>query len=258
MKDLPVHVAENRAYWDSTADAWVEPGKEAWASDAPFWGIWHLPESELSLLPDDMRGMQAIELGCGTGYVSAWMARRGATCVGIDNSEQQLNTARALCAEHSVELTLLHGNAEAVPYPDESFDFAISEYGAAIWCDPMVWIPEAARLLKPGGRLVFLGNHPLAMVCTPENGEACEPTLHRDYLTMHHFDWRHVEEDPGGYEFNLPHSGWLALFRASGFEVEDYLELCAPQAETRDRFMIPAAWGKRWPGEQVWKLRKTS
>jgi hypothetical protein len=33
------------------------------------------------------------------------------------------------------------------------------EYGAAIWCDPYRWIPEAARLLRPGGELLFLGNH---------------------------------------------------------------------------------------------------
>ena len=100
--------------------------------------MWGVPIP--GLLPDDMRGMDAIEFGCGTGYVSAWMARRGATVVGIDNSAGQLATARRLAAEHEIELTLVHGNAETVPYSDESFDFAVSEYGAAIWCDPYVWI----------------------------------------------------------------------------------------------------------------------
>jgi ubiquinone/menaquinone biosynthesis C-methylase UbiE len=101
------------------------------------------------LLPDDLDGQDAIELGCGTAYVSAWLARRGARPVGIDNSEQQLATARRLQAQHSLVFPLIHGNAESVPYPDESFDFAISEYGAAIWADPYHWIPEAARLLRP-------------------------------------------------------------------------------------------------------------
>ena len=63
------------------------------------------------------------------------------------------------------QFPLVHGNAERVPYPDASFDLAISEYGAAIWCDPYAWIPEAARLLRPGGRLVFLGNHTLLQLC---------------------------------------------------------------------------------------------
>src|SRR5690606_24884782 len=110
-----------------------------------------MPDSVLGLLPDYMTDRDAIELGCGTGYVSAWMARRGARVVGVDVSAEQLRTARRLAAHHGVDLTLVEASAENVPYPDASFDFAISEYGAAIWCDPHAWIPEAHRLLKPGG-----------------------------------------------------------------------------------------------------------
>ena len=153
-EELPEHVVENRRYWDEMAEDWVVAGEMAWQASEPFWGIWQHPERALRLLPEDMSGMRAIELGCGTGYVSAWLARRGAHVVGIDNSEQQLATAARLAAEHGVPLTLHHGNAESVPYPDRSFDFAISEYGAAIWCDPHVWIPEAKRILRPGGDLV--------------------------------------------------------------------------------------------------------
>jgi ubiquinone/menaquinone biosynthesis C-methylase UbiE len=54
----------------------------------------------------------------------------------MDNSEEQLKTARALQAEHGLEFRLIHGNAEAVPLPDASFDLAISEYGVSIWADP--------------------------------------------------------------------------------------------------------------------------
>jgi len=75
---LPAHVRENRAYWDGCADDWVEAGEQAWRTTEPVWGCWQLPESDLQLLPERMDGMDAIELGCGTGYVSAWMARRGA------------------------------------------------------------------------------------------------------------------------------------------------------------------------------------
>ena len=181
--ELPAHARENRRYWDERADQWIAPGERSWREE-PTWGCWHQPEAQLQLLPVDMAGMTAIELGCGTGYVSAWMVRRGASVVGIDNSEQQLATARRLADEHGVSLTLLHGNAERVPYPDGHFDFAISEYGAAIWCDPTRWLPEAHRLLKPGGQLVFLGNHPLAIICMPPSGAACEPQLHRNYLEL--------------------------------------------------------------------------
>ena len=253
--DQPQHVRENRAYWDRTADDWVTAGERAWNAHDPYWGCWHLPEAELSLLPESMEGMEAIELGCGTGYVSCWMARRGARVVGIDNSERQLATARRLAAQHDIALTLHHGSAESIPLPDASFDFAISEYGAAIWCDPLVWIPEAHRLLRPGGELVFLGNSPLATICMPASGDVCEPHLHRPYFGLHRIDWRGVEIDPGGIEFNLTISDWLRLFRDTGFEVVDYLEPQVPSGSP-DRFSTPGNWAQQWPAEQVWKLRR--
>ena len=144
---LAEHVAANREAWDRWAPDFEPRGRRAWAEPVASWGIWNVPESELGLLPDDLAGRDAIELGCGTAYVSAWLARLGARPVGIDNSPNQLATARMLQAEHGLEFPLLLGNAEAVPYPDASFDLAISEYGAALWADPYAWIPEAARLL---------------------------------------------------------------------------------------------------------------
>lgn len=88
------------------------------------------------MLPVAIEGRDSIELGCGTGYVSAWLVRRGARPVGIDNSERRLATAQERQREFGIEFPLLHGNAEGVPYPDGSLDLAISEYGASIWCNP--------------------------------------------------------------------------------------------------------------------------
>ena len=208
-----------------------------------------------------MSGLDAIELGCGTAYVSAWMARRGANVVGIDNSEAQLATARRLATEHGVGLTLIHGNAETVPYPDGSFDFAISEYGAAIWCDPFVWIPEAYRLLRSGGTLSFLGTSTLASLCSPIDGSLPITTrLERDYFTIHRLDWRGAADEPGGIEFNLPLSGWFRLFRRTGFEVVEFFEVEAPEpdpaAAEEMRFFVTAEWAHRYPSEQAWVLRK--
>ena len=250
------HIAENRRYWDATAEYWIAGGEHAWASSAPFWGIWHLPEARLGLLPKDMRGMTAIELGCGTGYVSGWMARRGAKVVGVDLSAAQLSTARRLAYEHASPVHLVNANAEAVPFPTRTFDFAISEYGAALWCDPRAWLPEAHRLLRGDGRLVFLSGHPLAALCIHPEGSGVDDRLHRDARTLHRLDWRNAVVDPGGIEFNLMHSEWLALFRETGFVVEDYLELYAPPDAEGVAFGVRAEWAQRFPCEQVWKLRK--
>lgn len=253
---LPLHVRENRAYWDAVAPRWVEAGERAWASAEPYWGVWRLPEAEVRMLPRDLDGLDAIELGCGTGYVAGWMARRGAHVVAIDNAERQLETARRLAAAHGVSVTWIHGNAEAVPCPDASFDFAISEYGAALWCDPHVWIPEAHRLLRPEGELVFLASHPLATITTPPSGAMSEDRLHRDYFGLHRTDWTQVAIDPGGVEFTLPISSWFDLFRRTGFDVLGYLELRAPPDADGTPFHSPAAWARRWPYEHVWKLRR--
>jgi len=255
---LPEHVAENRRYWDERADEWVASGERAWAQEAPTWGEWGVSNDAVPLLPDDLNGQRAIELGCGTGYVSAWMRRRGATVYAIDNSERQLATARRLADDHGLDgIEWVHGDAERVEQPDGSFDLAISEYGAAIWCDPQVWIPEAHRLLRPGGRLAFLGNHPLAMICMPVAGDAPTGyTLEREYFGLRRLDWTEAADEPGGIEFNLPISAWLRLFRDTGFDVVDYIEIQAPATASGRKSMIPAAWAQRFPGEQAWILAR--
>jgi SAM-dependent methyltransferase len=258
MEALPDHVAENRRNWDADAPNWVAAGERLWAAAAPVWGQWSLPDAEVEMLPAEMAGMNAVELGCGTGYVSAWMARRGAVVTGIDNSDRQLDTARRLSTEHGLDVTWIHGSAETVPLPDGSFDFAVSEYGASIWCDPTAWIPEAYRLLRPGGVLAFLGTHPLASVCAPLDGSAAGFTLVRDWFGLHRLDWRQAEEDPGGVEFSLPTGDWWRLLNTTGFEVIGYQELRNPDPDAGTPFAVPGAWAHRYPSEQVWRVRKAA
>lgn len=247
-------VRRNERAWDREAAAYEAAGRRSWAAE-PSWGIWGIPEAELRLL-DDVAGLDAIELGCGTGYVSAWLARRGARPVGIDASAAQLANARRFQAEHGIDFPLIHGDAAAVPYPDGSFDLAISEYGACLWRDPEAWVPEAARLLRPGGRLVFLTNAWLWLLCIPEreaDGPAADRLL-RDQFGLRRSEW---PDSDGAVEFHLPHGEWIALLRRHGFEVEALDELRAPDAATTTRFdHVTADWARRWPSEEVWRARK--
>lgn len=256
MSDLPEYVLVNRQHWDDNAHEWVAGGERAWRAE-PTWGMWGTPESDVNLFPADMTGMRAIELGCGTGYVSAWMARRGADVVGIDNSEQQLITARRLNEEHGLGIEFVHGVAEVVAEPDESFDYAVSEYGAALWSDPYVWLPEAHRLLKPGGELVFLSSTTLAAICSPLDGSLpVTETLQRPYFGVHAFDWRDAIDDPGGIEFHLTTSDWVHLFNDVGFEILDFFELQAPHDGDEVNYFATATWSRKFPSEQIWQLRK--
>jgi SAM-dependent methyltransferase len=254
-KELPEHVRANRESWDRYAPEMFERGRRSWAEE-PFWGIWHIPETELRLLPDDLDGKDVVELGCGTAYVSAWLARRGARLVGIDNSPAQLESARTFQREFGIEFPLHLGYAEKTPFDDASFDYAISEYGAALWADPYAWIPEAARILRPGGELMLYTGTPLLIMTSPDleaDGPATRELL-RPYFGMHRVTW----PDETGVEFHLPHGEWIRLLRENGFEIDRLVEIQAPADAVADpqwNFVTPE-WARQWPSEEAWIARK--
>jgi ubiquinone/menaquinone biosynthesis C-methylase UbiE len=184
--------------------------------------------------------------------------RRGAHVVALDNSSRQLATARMFQGEFDLRFPLVHADAERPPFADESFDFAISQYGASIWCDPYRWIPEAARILRPGGLLHFETGTPLLMLCYPtDNDDApAEARLHRDYFGMHRFEWRGPTGTVEDIEFRIGHGAMIRLLRSSGFEIEDLVELQAPAEGAQLEPHIPLEWARRWPSAEVWKARK--
>jgi SAM-dependent methyltransferase len=245
---------------DPTIEAWTRAnadytdarGEQAWAYDEIDWGVWHVPESEIRALRDVV-GKDVVELGCGTAYFGAWLKKAGAArVVGIDPTPAQLETARR-CNEHfGLGLELIEAFGEDVPLPDASFDLVVSEYGASIWADPYRWIPEAARLLRDGGELVFLRNSTLVILCSPDEDVPADERLHRPQFGMHRFQW------PGeGVEYHLAHGDWIRLLRANGFEVLDLIELQAPaDAETHQRYdYVSAEWARKWPAEEIWRAR---
>ncbi|MEE1942322.1 class I SAM-dependent methyltransferase [Streptomyces sp. TRM 70361] len=250
----PTHSRLNRRYWDEEAAAAHGPLARAhWSDPEPGWGLWATPESELALLPGDLTGRRVIELGCGTAYVSARLARAGARPVGVDLSREQLATARAMQAEFGLDFPLLLADAERVPCRDGSFDLAVSEYGASLWCDPRRWIPEAARLLVPGGLLVFMRYSPLYALCASD-GEQASAFLRRPQFGAGGLGRL---ERGGRVEFVLPHGEMIRVLRGSGFTVESLTEVRAPRDAHRDYPEVSADWARNWPCEEVWTARLT-
>ena len=255
---LKPHQITNRDAWQGFAARYVKPAEEGWASDNPRWGIWHIPDRDIDLLPKNLTGKRCIEIGCGAGYVSSWMARRGAhSVVGIDPTPNQLKTARRLEAQHKLGVNFIEGFGETLPFGDACFDFAISEYGASLWADPYRWVPEAARVLRPGGDLVFMTNHAFAICCAPDAEDENAPIaeqLQRPYLGLYQTEWQFSSNE---VEFHLPHGEWIALLRANGLTVERLLELGAPTAVSGSNYgWADPAWATKWPTEEVWFARR--
>jgi SAM-dependent methyltransferase len=247
------YVERNRALWTQTNQQYTGGDAErSWASEIT-WGVWEVPETDLAVL-GDVSGLDAIELGCGTAYFSSWLARGGARVVGVDVTPAQLATARACQAKFGLSFPLIEANAERVPLPDGGFDLALSEYGASLWCEPARWISEAARLLRPGGRLVFLTLSPLVALCLPDDDDSPAGTQ----LLRSPAAARRVQNADGSVEFHPSHGEWIRVLRDSGFTIERLIELHArPDAAEHAFYKIASVeWAQRWPAEDLWVARK--
>jgi SAM-dependent methyltransferase len=252
------HVSATRRQWDERMSAWFDRyARPRWAAAEPYWGMWCISQSRLPVLPASADAATAVELGCGSAYVSAWLARRGARPVGVDVSARQLATAQRMQDEFGLHFPLIHGDAERVPLATGCADLVISEYSASVWCDPYRWIPEAARLLRPGGRLVFMTQSTLARMCMLERGPATD-RLVRDLFGLHSVPRTGTSGDEY-LLFTLPHGEWIRLLAGCGLVVEDLIEVQVPPDGTNNDFPeFPDEWVRHWPAEEVWFARRES
>ncbi len=248
---LSGHAIRNRTAWNASSDEYQERhGAQLSGSGGMAWGTTQIPEAELHVL-GDVVGRDILELGCGAGQWSIALARAGARPVGLDLSERQLEHAGRLMAAAGVEFPLICGSAEAVPLPDQSFDIVFCDFGATTFADPYRTVPEAARLLRPGGLFAFSHETPIATICWPLDADEVSDRLVIDYFGMHAID------DGDMISFQLPYGEWIRLFRANGLMVEDLIELRpGPDATSSYRGAETLAWARRWPAEMIWRLRR--
>jgi SAM-dependent methyltransferase len=245
------HERHNREFWDGDADAYQAVHAPDFARAPRAWGVWRIPEADLDAL-GDVVGRDVLEYGCGAAHWSVALARAGARPVGLDQSRGQLRHASRLQQEHGVAFPLVCASGESVPLRDGSFDVVFCDHGAMSFCDPDRSVPEAARLLRPGGRFVFSHSTALLYLTWDRVGERQTRRLNEPYFGM-----RELVYGDGTVDFQMPYGEWIRLFRRSGLTIEDLVELRPPKgATTTFAETVPRGWARKWPAEQLWKLRK--
>jgi ubiquinone/menaquinone biosynthesis C-methylase UbiE len=248
---MPDHVAKNREYWNRISAEYQQTHGSQLNREDVTWGVWAIPERELQVL-GDVSGKDVLEFGCGGAQWSVFLAKRGARVTGLDLSDEQLRFAKTYVEKHGASVTLVQGSAESTPFADASFDLVFCDHGAMTFADPRRTVPEAARILRPGGLFIFNMASPLLDISVDRETEVVGDKLINDYFALS--PWRDAD---GQTTFQLPYGEWIRLFRKSGLVVEDLIELRPKEtAATTYEGYAPLEWARRFPAENIWKVRR--
>ena len=101
------------------------------------------------------QGLDVLDLGCGGGYMSEALARRGANVVGVDPSGASLQAARLHAAQAGLAIDYRQGVGEAIPAADRSVDRLVCVDVLEHVQDVQKVLAEVRRLLRPGGIFLF-------------------------------------------------------------------------------------------------------
>lgn len=242
-------IPANRRLWNRISSGYQQAHDPRIGAAPRLWGMYSLPDAQLHAL-GDVTGKHVLELGCGAGQWARALAAEGATVVGLDLSEVQL--AAAARARGAARYRLVQGAAEHLPFAAESFDLVFCDFGGLSWAPPHLAVPQAARVLRPGGRLVFNVASPWFEACYDEAAGRVTSTLQQDY-----FGLDGIAEGDGATSYQLTYGDWVRVLRGAGLVIDDLIEP-RPERGTPNGYneTDPPDWAHRWPAELLWVTRK--
>jgi SAM-dependent methyltransferase len=242
-------IQDNRRHWNLISRAYQDDHDPQIGAAPRLWGMFAIPDAQLRAL-GDVTGKRVLELGCGAGQWSRALAAEGAEVVGFDLSEAQL--AAAAQAMGATPCPLVQGAAEQLPFAAASFDVVFCDHGGLSWAPPHLAVPEAARVLRRPGRLVFSVTSPWFTACYDDAADEVTTRLQHDY-----FDLGAIAEEHGAATYQLTYGGWIRTLRGAGLTIDDLIEP-RPDPGTRSGYTEtdPPDWACHWPAEMLWIARK--
>jgi SAM-dependent methyltransferase len=146
-------------YWNGLADTYQSETQIS-TDDFHFGPL--LPGNQaLRLLPENLQGLRCLELACGAGQNSLYLASQGAECLAMDISSEQLAYGKKLAKKLGVSVEFHLGDIDALHPEWQGFDLIHSAYGIPFASDPETLIQECATRLNPGGTLLISMGHPV-------------------------------------------------------------------------------------------------
>lgn len=211
--DRDLWARANREYADDHAD-------QAWAAEDITWGNFNVPEQQLGVL-GHVRGLDAVELGCGTEYFSAWLARRGARPTGVDlTGPSSLPRGAASSGPASSSRSSRPTRATSRCRRAAS-TWPFQSAGPACSATLPAGFPRPHGCCGQVERLVFHTTSVLAALCCPE-----PPGLASRELLRPMREARRLVTAQGLVEFHPGYGEWIKLLRASGFTVGRVAVFC--------------------------------
>ncbi len=213
----------NELYWDSVAEEYQHVTRIS--CDDFHYGPLLPGDRSMKLLPDQLEGLRCLELGCGAGQNSIYMAKRGARCAAFDISVKQLEIGRKMADREGVSVDFFHADVDELSaWGHGHFDLIHSTYSLPFSRFPAGVVKQCSDMLNVNGMLLQTAGHPLYGGSWVELETGEEGVLVQDYYNIPP-DERECEAGEGHIESQFfTVSEMFSWFRCAGLTVENFIE----------------------------------
>lgn len=228
----------NRADWDREADDYQREHGYFLRDVGFVWSPEGLDEADARFL-GDVSGRRILEVGCGAGQCSRWLASQGAKVVGIDLSFRQLQHSGRIDVTTGIAVPAACATATSLPLADQSFDLACSAFGALPFLiDIAAALAEVHRVLRPGGRFVFSVVHPVRRML-PDDPTGSGLMVVRSYFDRTPYVELDERREPSYVEPHHTLGDWIDAIVGSDLTIERLIEPAWPPGHSR----VWGGWG---------------